>query len=167
MRESATCTSVTLAATVRAICGTKWTSPGARVPEEVCVAKPGEVMVSWKAPGVTLAKENSPLSPVRVCWSGDGVWPVLVSFTWAPATMAPLWSTTVPLMCPGVESGAGAGGGLCPRQSEVQLRDAKTRRMSPDLNCKTMCKCFPPTLPSRPVQGWMREYGYALEESVL
>src|SRR5580693_3711037 len=117
-----------------------WTSPGPRVPDEVWVAKPAEVTVSWNAPGATLAKENSPLSPVTVSRSADWASPVFVSFTLAPATMAPLWSTTVPLMFPGMGSEVGRGGVLCPMQSEVQPRRANARRMSLDLNCKAINK---------------------------
>jgi hypothetical protein len=88
--------------------------------------KPAALMVSWKGPGAKFAKENWPSSPVVSSAAEDcGPWlgaeragtgacgvalgscgwlgaaGTRVSRTFAPATAAPLGSTTVPLMFPG------------------------------------------------------------------
>src|SRR5580704_16736521 len=55
-------------------------------------------MVSWKSPGLMLAKENWPLLSVDTSWSWDGS--SRVSFARAPTMKAPVESTTVPWMLP-------------------------------------------------------------------
>ena len=55
----------------RAVFSTMYFSPGCRVPEAFCGAKPSAVMVRWKGPGATLAKVNCPFSADVVSATAD------------------------------------------------------------------------------------------------